>query len=769
MKKSRISMWMEKTIKLIAVILGSCLLTLHPALAKASQNGSVAGNQKSEELVEKEQTAKEAEIREPAELYDEVLHSNPGDAKTPLKEKPKFPDTTYVKEYQYQDDIVFKGVFDTNSYYFEVNDYWKIGYAYAQIEFSLSQLIQGEDVPASLTFSLNHYPIYSCKINYNEGRNQTVYVKIPVEELREGFNSLDITGYVRIFDEDGCIDDMSGANWIHIKKSSFIAVGYEAKDDLQRISYYPYPFMSSMDEFGENCVVAVPENPGDWELSAAMMMRADLADETDEEDHIQFVTYPQMSLKQEDRVVFVSTLENLPEEYQKLLPQTMESLKDRVMVCSVRDSKGRSVLLIVSEKEEVLMEAVMMLLDKTRVSQERSSVAYVSEGDAQFVMNSRAASELSADTYTVESLVGNGIHFVGPFHRTYNIMLSNSAGFVLADVGKIVLNFRYSENLNFDRSLITVYWEDTPIVSKKLTKEKAAGDSLTFSMPKDVIGTTASKITVAFDLELEELYCTKRIDDMPWAFITKDSGFQLPVGESSILSFDLVPYPILKATAYNQVLVVLPDQPTPMEYDLLGKIAGLYSDGITSYGELRVIKASEFDASDADYHMIVLGTYQDNTILKDINDKLSFQYEKNGSKFASNEHQILSEDYSKRIGIMQYTRSPYDKSKSLLCVSAVDEDGLNQINQYLIERENRWELTKDAVLIDSDGKIASYTCLKTNTSKATPNLKKFIHENKDSLIFTLVSTSAMFLMLLMIILFLSKVHKASAEKRKKRK
>lgn len=703
--------------------------------------------------------AAKKETQDSVDMIGQIMNSNPADADSPITKKPNYKETTYTKEFSYSRNIVFSGNFDTESYYFKVQDYWEFGYAYAQVEFSLSQLIKGADIPASLTFSLNHVPIYTCKVDYENGKNQTIYVDLPIEMLNEGYNSFDITGYVRIYNEDGCIDNMTGANWINIKDSSSIVVGYEAVDSEDLISYYPYPFMSSMDEVGLNAVIAVSDQQVDAELAAALLLRADLSTETDKEDQIVFTTYENLPRDKESRIVFLSTLENLPAEYANLLPKDLEDLSGQAVILNVHDVNKRPVLLIVSKNGDALMEAAMMLVDEERVSQEITNITYVKNGASEVIKNASKPSDLATSNHTIEGIIGSGIAYVGPFHQNYDISLPYSTGYSLAESAKIVLNYRYSENLDFDRSLITVYWGDVPVASKKLSKENASGDELAFTLPKDVIGTSASKISIAFDLELKDLYCTQRMDDMPWAYVTGDSSFYLPVGVEASLSFDIIPYPFETTSVFNQVLVVVPDKPTQTELDTLGQVIAFYGTSITPYGNLKVIHASEFNEEDSDYNIIIIGNYQDNSVLASINDHLSFRYEEGGTKFASNSQLLLSDDYSRRIGILQLISSPYAKKRALLAITAVDDKGLLNLSDFLHQEENIWKLTEDTVIIDQDGEMKSYQFMEQYVEKEQLNLKQFVEENKDSLIFTIVSTSAMFLMLLVVILFLSRIYK----------
>ena len=141
------------------------------------------------------------------EALEEILTSSVQEAQKPVTEKPQVK-ARYHRDFQYSNDVVLSGIFGTNSYYSQVPDYWKTSYVYAGVQVRLSQMIQ--DVPASLTFMVNNVPVTTYQMDYRNGKEQILYVEIPVDMLKEGYNSFDITGYVRIYDEEGCIDDLSG-------------------------------------------------------------------------------------------------------------------------------------------------------------------------------------------------------------------------------------------------------------------------------------------------------------------------------------------------------------------------------------------------------------------------------------------------------------------------------------------------------------------------------------------------------------------------------
>ena len=212
-------MGMKKPVsKLIAWALA---LVLVAGLFPAALAGEAEREEAAFETVEEPtQAARSEDAGEKTALLDArqtmelVTDTDPEDADAPLT-RLDIPEAAHFTDFSYEENVLFSGIYKTHRYYFQVDEYWDCQYAYAQIEVELSQLIQ--DVPASLTFMINNTPVATYKMDYRSGRAQVFFVEIPLEYLEEGYNAFDITGYVRLYDDDGCIDDFSGANWICVR------------------------------------------------------------------------------------------------------------------------------------------------------------------------------------------------------------------------------------------------------------------------------------------------------------------------------------------------------------------------------------------------------------------------------------------------------------------------------------------------------------------------------------------------------------------------
>lgn len=684
-----------------------------------------------------------------------VAGTNPEDADAPVT-SPDIPETAHFKDFAYGQNVLFSGIYKTHKFYFQIPEYWDCRYLYAQIEVELSQLIQ--EVPASLTFLLNETPAATCPMDYRNGSTQVLYVPLPIECLKEGYNTLDITGYVRLYDGEGCTDEFSGANWISVKATSFVQVGYELKDFGGSISAYPYPFLSTLDESGSKTAILVSDQCDTDELTAALLLRADLGSETELEDAITLARLSDSTGDEQHRIV-ISLRDNLDADYRAAADAAAggESLETTAMVHCWREGET-DVLLLTSDSGEALTEAAMMLMDASRVSQEKGDTAFVQE-HASDSIRAQTGSTLESGRMTLEDLTDSGLYFVGPFRQTADIYLPFSGGFVLAESGMVDLKFRYSENLDFDRSVVTVFWGDVPVSSKRLSRENAGGDTLSFTMPQDVVGTYAGKITIAFDLELPDLFCTPRTDEMPWAYVTGDSTFYLPVGAGSSYTLSQRPYPFEISSRFHELEVVIPEHLTASELDTLGRVISLYGEQPSPYGSLSVSYADAVTAREQkSNNMIVLGTYGDNSLIRALNQNLSFRYSDTGSSFLSNDAMVLSDAYAKSAASMQLFPSPYADGRAVLVVGALDDSGMQNLRSFLSRSENIWKLEKDTALVGDDLQVRTFALAEKRAAVSAPILKRMLDTNREATIFTLAATGVMLLFLLAGILILIRIY-----------
>lgn len=678
-------------------------------------------------------------------------------AGAPASTKPKLPKAGLTADFTWDAPQILKGIYSSADLYFSLPKYWSTKYVCVKLEYRVSQLIK--DIPCTLTFAINKQPFYSCQLTYKNNEKNFIYVLIPANLIKNdresSTNTLTISGYARLYNDQGCIDDESNANWITFSEASGVEVGYDLLAHQNRIDFYPYPFISSDNQSGADTVVTVADTAQNEEVAAAMMIMTGLGKNTKNNNNLEISSWKEAQSGGKSRHILVGLTKDMPAGLTKYIQPYRNQLKGQVMLLFVNDDRGNPLLLITSEDADCLAEAGYFLGDSERVSQESDNITFIRKGTAEIRKNARAQSDMKADRYNLQEMTGGGFEFIGPFRQEKTLFLPLPADYILSSASKVTVNFRYSKNLDFNRSMLTVYWGDIPVGSKKLALENADNDELTFFMPADVVGTKGSSMKFAFDLEIPDLFCTTRRDEMPWAYITKNTSIYLPPDNSTRLSFDSRPAPFQKGGSLNDVLLVLSDKPTAAELTLLGRTLSLYSAAADAYGSLTVKKAGEFNEQEANYNIITSGTPAGNSLISKINDKLYFKYNSSGSEFMTNDKLILTSDYARSIGTLQLLKSPYADGRALLVLTGPDPNALGRVTKLVSNEKMSWNLKNDFVLIDSKGNIKSYQFQNEELTETKPTLAKSIFENRSSLLFALAGTSVMvvlFLAMLLIIL-----------------
>lgn len=640
----------------------------------------------------------------------------------------------YYADFTFGGVQTLSGITTTLSLYANLPKYAKPVSAVLRLSYTASDLIL-TDI-SSLTYYMNGTPFGSSKIVARSDGAQTVlYVSVPVELLTTGYNLLEILSYVRLTDDEGCRDDYNGANWVKIADTTCLRIYYEISDDADELYMYPYPFISLMNPDGAESVVAVSDAADEAELTAAMMLMAGMGNSLSAKNAM---TLCRLSDAKSENVLYVGLKKNTPEYLLSLLTQSVPATG--ALVQRVTDG------------------------DTSRVAQLHTSQTYVSVGEAQqYALASETSGLTLAGQYTIKDISGNGISFSGPFTQKMTIYLPVAKDYVLSSESRFSFDIRYSENLDFDRSLVTFYWgTNIPLYSHKLTKEGATGETLTFSVPADAIGEAGSSITVVFDLEIKDLDCTVRSMNTPWAYIAANSSLYLPAGENTTLNLANLPAPFQRASRMNNVVMILSDDATQTELTLAGRIMAMLGAGSTPYGLLKVIRAENFQAAAyGNSNLIVVGLSDRNSVLKQINPYLHFQYTDDMTSLAESTKLVMTTDYAHEASVLQLMKSPYNETMALLTASAATEAGLQNLMARLSTEKNRWSLGKEALLVDSYGGASSYqftvsTALTQNAEK--PSFADVIVQNREPMTLLLVGMGCMLVLLLAAVLLLVRIH-----------
>ncbi len=664
----------------------------------------------------------------------------------------------YYADFTFGGVRTLSGITTTLSLYANLPKYAKPTHAVLCLSYTASDLIL-TDI-SSLTFYMNGTPFGSKQIAVRgDGAQTVVYITVPVELLQTGYNLLEILSYVRLTDDEGCKDDYNGANWVKIADTTCLRIYYEISDDADELYMYPYPFVSLMDTTGANSAIVTSDRAEESELTAAMMLMAGLGNSLSSQNDMEMCRLSETS---RSNIIYVGLKENTPESLLSLLNQEVPETGTLVQRATDGD---KNYLLIISNEPAGLTEGACLMSDTARVAQLHMVQTYVTVGEAaQYALASTSSGLALNGQYTLKDVLGAGMSFSGPFAQTSTIYLPVPEDYVLSSESRFSFDIRYSENLDFDRSLLTIYWgTNIPLYSHKLSKEGAVGETLTFSVPADAIGEAGSSMTLVFDLEIKDLDCTVRSMNTPWAYIAANSTLYLPQGKNTFLSLSSLPAPFQVSGKLNKTALVLSDNPTKEEMTLAGRVMAMIGAGSTPYGEFMTVTAGHFsEAKYYDYNLIVVGLSEKNEALKQMNSALLFGYTEDMSQLAESTKLVMNSEYARNAGVMQVFASPYNETTYVLAVTATTQTGIDNLLDILSSERGRWSLGKEALVIDPYGGASSYqftvATLGTQTNEK-PSFTEVVTKNREPMILLMVGMGCMALLLIAVVLVLVRVHR----------
>lgn len=612
-----------------------------------------------------------------------------------------YTNETYISKIELNSNITFDGVFD--SYRWIFNSKSKDGTERVTLNLEIESTdVLADKVKSYLTFSLNGSEFYSMEINKRNGEPQTLTINLPGYLLKDGSNEVKVEGYLRCSDEP-CTDDYNTANWLVLGEKSNIELVEKAKVYGNKIIEFPYGLSESYDS---NNKIIIPDKYTDGELSSALKFQTLLGGINGNGEIVKWSDRGDLS---KSNVIFIGS----KEEGESNLPIISNDIKDLPLdneaYIGVNNSpfstrSDLKLISIISNSETELESAIKFLMSKDIYGQVSSSSTFVNskldlDKEIKPISSIITLDELGISEMKVEGL----------FRKEVKIGYALPKNKKLSPGDKLELNLRYSENLDFDRSLFTVYINDTPIGSKKLEREKANNDNISIVIPKDVLNTSYLEIKLAYDLNLKGVECEKNQHEQPWGLVTGDSYIQINSRNTNEFYFNNYPAPFVEDWDINDTMFIVPDNLQSKELTALGNMANLMGKGMRyNLGKIGAVSIGNLKDEHKDNNIIVYGTPNSNKLIKELNNSLWFKYDKDWSKFLSNEKLYLMDDYAKNIATFQLDYSSYSSGKFMLVLTSPNEELLTKSLVYLGKETEVYKLYGDGAVIDIDGNVRNF-------------------------------------------------------------
>lgn len=668
-----------------------------------------------------------------------------------------FADNEDVKAYKFQDDVTINGVIGSTERFFNVSQNWDVKDLKLNLVYTKSELL---DVNYStITVFINGEPVSSKRLDGDRKYQDKWQVNIPKELVKSGYNSISIKAYKTISDKI-CRDDSNTANWLVIHKQSDIELNYSLKSNSNEIKDYNSIFTNIGNEEYVDTTFVLPDKYNSNELSSIMNLSLNMGQKL-KADNFKLDVKLKSNLKEyNNNIIYVGGTNDTSTDFLNLLSNDEKNkAKNKAVIKQVISpfNKDKRMILIISDNSKALENATKLICNNELLNELNSSSFIIDE--------TKDVSEIKKDTknkLTLNDLGYNDFLLKGPFSQETNFDVSIPKNKISTAGSILNLKFRYAKNLDFGRSLVTVYVNDKPISSKKLSLEKADNDNLEVNLPTDVVGKNYYKIKVVFNLELKDLMCVTRDTDNPWAYILDSSFIKFDFKDNNSLNFKSYPYPFIDNQQANDINVVVSKNLNSSDLSNIANIIGnMGRDAVYNTGNLNVLTDSEFLNTNKKGNLIVIGTPDDNSILKDINKDLYIKFDKNFSGFENNDKiKFLDDKYSKQLSTIQLINSPYSKSNSAIIVSSLDKNSLSSSVRYLSDNNLTRDLKGDAAVVNIDGGIQDISFKENNTrdEEAEDNSAKFKLE-KSSLTFVLIAGFLFLTVIISAILLILKYRK----------
>lgn len=655
-----------------------------------------------------------------------------------------------LHEEQFSSDHSVSGVSSQFSEYFYAGN-WGISSAQITLRYTATQL-EDTDV-SSLTLSLNGTPFYSERVVPSiDDKACELTLSLPISAIKNGQNSITVESYLRTEGGTCCTDNKSKADWMMISKESTVSLQYLPLDACNTVAEFCKDFVSIDALENKQSAVAVRSGAGNTELTTAAIVLAGISNQA-------AMYYDNIALYEADDEkallsgkysIFVSDYVSLPSDIAKRLSAAQkQAAQNGAVLALLKLEENCNVLLITGSSTDALINTARLVGNSAYIQQMKTTFRSVSEKE-NVLMPKKEINQYMLLTESGTSLAGASNPSV-----SYYIELPNNRK--LSYSSQLSLSMRYSDNLDFDRSLVTVYINDTAIGSKKLEEKKAQGDTEVFDIPSDLQVNGNFAVKVMFNLETVGNSCSCDEGEAQWAWVSSDSVLKITSENVDSILYEYYPSPFVKDGTLNNVVAVLPESPGVADLGALRQIMLTLGRSLDdNAGTLRVTHASAVgDLSDS--NIISIGKYKNNALAQQNNDKAFFRFSTDGMTLCSNEKLLIDSNYGASLGTVQLLESPYSTEKrALMLVTGVNDEAMLRGVKYIGFSDNLWKIYGDGYVTDGVD-VFSYR-FKADNAKIQ-NIPKAVLSRTDIGSVAVTASLVIILVLVSLILLLRKHRK----------
>jgi hypothetical protein len=630
---------------------------------------------------------------------------------------------SYTQPFQNQTTTLMGKSVQANMYFVKMG-YWRLKTATLNLNFQLSQLSNRQT--SDVTVTLNGVAVASFRPQATTGL-QTKQLDIPTR-LIAGTNNLQVRGQLlNRVDQQRVTVAPTPANWLTIDQRSNVNFEYDIAPAESKINSFYEHFTGTDTIVDQQAVMAIPNQPSQAELTASLYALAGQSRLiTTEDEQLPVVQLTDPKVKRAHYQMLIARYHRLPRAVQERLD--VKKMQGGALIQTLK-LEGHQLLVVTAGTDQLLIKAAKFVANQELMRETSQAAKRVTGGTPTYTSTLQYDGSYQL-TPTDDQLTGTD-------HQEKAYFVSLPTDRTNANGSTIHLKFRYAKNLNFKQSLVTIKVNGQPIGSRRLSAARADNDELTVKLPPNKALSNAFTIQVGFDLMLPGQDNDRAVSQTPWATVLSGSQAFIKSQPNRDLLFDNYPSTFIKNRTFNHVVVVAPQTMAPADFATMTNLFNLMGNFVQqNTGTIQVYRQQPSRAVLKTSSVIAFGTPAQNSLIRQLNSQLYFQFNRQFTGFRSNEKLSLESRYAQDVGTAQLIRSPYNAQRALLVVTASKPtDVYRASTQINLQRNVQQYRDADAILVDRDNHHFSYRFKKNKALRQAMPVPRLIQTHSQLLLF----------------------------------
>jgi len=622
----------------------------------------------------------------------------------------------------FYEERVFRGEAAQQDSYFEISRGLKAEQnTYLDIYFSHAETVLPDR--SSMIVLLDDIPLVSIPLDQSNAKETRMRIDLPAAKLVSGFHKISFVTKMKV-NEAVCEDPQNSSSWLVLHQKSKLNMKLAPKYNEPNLSYYPSPFAEKGAPKPINALLVVPENITDAEFKAAAQLSQFIAKQTvNNMTSIPIYRESELteSILQKQSIVWVGEANRWLNWGKTSLDAYKNEIADKwsgkafIGIGKSPWNNDNSVLFI-SGDDPHLLNGATILTTNNLYNQLQGTHSIIPDS----ITEHDKPEELSPGKeylYSLEQLGFSNLTTENVVQGGSTISYQLPLQWDLADNASFHLTFNHSKAIAFDKSVLTVKLNGTPVQSVKLNAETAENGAIDVPLKPSVIGASRNlniEISFQFVQEAGDSQKSGWTGDCAehllgnWGVVSKTSYFTFEPVQRMRFNLDSVPYPFYYDQKWHNTTFLLGTKQSAELKTAMNLIVRMGAP-VKSSSDIKLLDVSSGNLMESikDRNLIFVGTTEH---LPDFLNGFEQSYVTATNKAIaskSDEVNFLTE-LTHDSAIMQLTVSPLNQDKYFLMLASTDKEHLLSMGAILTDPSKNAAINGRLVAIDSLSNIHTF-------------------------------------------------------------